>query len=320
MKSTSQLTDFYYKTLYPSLEELEKERRALKYRLIVASVIYTTIFILIFFSLSQMLFSIDFFLFFLVIYFAIGGFIYKFLIKDYTFAFKEKIITPLISAIDEKLNYASHLHIDAMHFTRSQIFHAQPDRVSGNDYVHGTIDGVKIQFSDFHAEKKHKDSKGRTSWSTIFKGLFIVSDFHKNFHGTTIVLPDKAQSTFGDLLGGWLQSNNPSRQELIKMDDPAFEKEFVVYGSDQVEARYILTHTLMKKLLDYKKRTKKELFVSFRANTITLAIAYNKDLFEPSLFHSLLKYKIAMEYIETLQLATGVVNELKLNTKLWSKR
>lgn len=46
---------------------------------------------------------------------------------------------------------------------------------------------------------------------------------------------------------------------------------------------------------------------------------FNKDRFEPSVFHSLLKYKIAMEYVQTLHLAIGIVEELKLNQKLWSK-
>jgi len=103
------------------------------------------------------------------------------------------------------------------------------------------------------------------------------------------------------------------------MDDPKFEKEFVVYGTDQIEARYILSHSLMEKLLLFKKKTKHPVSISFVRNHIHLAIEYNKDLFEPSIFHSLLKYKIAMEYVGTLHLAIGIVEELKLNQKLWSK-
>jgi len=320
MKKKSQFTDFYYKNLYPSLKELEKERRALKHRIVTIGVIYSTLFLLLGASLIEHTLNIDLLFLLLFAYFGIGGFVYKFLIKDYTAAFKEKIIAPLIVAIDEKLNYSAHLHVDAAHFSRSELFGATPDRVSGNDYVHGKIDGVWLEFSDFHAEKKHKDSKGKESWSTIFKGLLLVSEFNKEFHGTTVVLPDKAQKLFGDLIGNWFQSNNMARQNLIKMDDPAFEKEFVVYGTDQIEARYILTHTLMKKLLEYKNRTTKDLYVSFKRSKITLAIAYNKDLFEPTLFQSLLDYKVAMEYLDTLRLATGIVEELKLNTKLWSKK
>ena len=124
---------------------------------------------------------------------------------------------------------------------------------------------------------------------------------------------------FGDLIGNWLQSKNMARNELIKMDDPKFEKEFVVYSTDQVEARYILSHSLMKKLLHFKHKSKHPLHISFAQNHIHMAIDYDEDLFEPAIFSSLLDYKVAMAYVQTLHLAIGIVQELKLNEKLWSK-
>ena len=75
----------------------------------------------------------------------------------------------------------------------------------------------------------------------------------------------------------------------------------------------------MSKLLNFKKRSNHPVSISFIGGNIYMAIEYNKDLFEPSVFHSLLKYKIAMEYVDTLHVATGIVEELKLNQKLWSK-
>jgi hypothetical protein len=318
MKSVSELTDFYYKTLHPIIQDLEEDRLALKKRVILIGVFYTFISALIFFSFVSY-FDIELIAFSLFAYIGLGGIIYKFLISDYRKDFKAKVIKPLIQEIDHTFRYMPDLHIGEAYFNRSQLF-SKPDRYSGNDLVKGSIDGVDITFSDFHAEKEHRDSKGRRSYSTIFQGLFIISDFHKNFKGQTIVLPDTAQSTFGDVIGSFLQSNNFSRKgELIKMDSPEFEKEFVVYGSDQIEARYILTHSLMEKILYYKKHSKHPVYVSFRGKNIFMAIEYKKDLFEPSVFHSLLKYKIAMEYIKTLHLSIGIVEELKLNQKLWSK-
>lgn len=319
MKKVSQLTDFYYKTLYPTLQELEKQRVALRYRILIVGGLYTLFFLVLFFTLFNNHVDIDMIAFIAFGYIAGGAIIYKWLIKDYTKEFKEKIIAPLIKEIDANLNYSANLHIPQEHFNRSYLFTSHPDRVSGNDYVRGKIDGINIEFSDFHAEKKHKDSKGRTSWSTIFQGLFIVSEFNKNLHSKTVVLPDSAQSAFGDFIGGWLQSNNFGRDNLVKMDNVDFEKEFVVYSNDQVESRYILTHTMMQRLLNYQKKTQQKLFVSFINNKIYIAIAYNKDLFEPSIFRSLLKYKIAIEYVQTLHLAIGIIEELKLNQKLWSK-
>ncbi|MFT7003987.1 MAG: hypothetical protein ACJAWW_001339 [Sulfurimonas sp.] len=320
MKDISSLTDFYYRTLFPTLHELEKDRKNLRHRIIVVGIIYSLIFVFITFSFSAVIAqSPDTIIFIAFIYFALGTVIYKFLIKDYTHEFKQGVIGPLIHAIDDKLSYNSKHCLSEHLFNRSDLF-TKPDRIGGNDYVRGNIDGTKIEFSDLHAEKRHKNSKGKESWSTIFKGLFIVAEFNKNFSGKTIILPDTAQNTFGNFIGAWLQSNNLSRDELVKMDDNNFEREFVVYSSDQIEARYILSHVLMKKLLFFKEKSKHPIYISFIGNHIHMAIYYDKDLFEPSIFRSLLEYKIAMEYVKTLHLAIGIVDELKLNQKLWSKQ
>ncbi len=320
MKNLSELTDFYYKTLYPTLEKLEKDRKHLRYRvLLMASALTFFTFLLIYQLKDFLIQSPDSFIFIGFIYLAIGAFIYKMLIKDYTAEFKNKIIEPLITELDANLRYTPSLHVSQRLFEKSNLFTSSPDRLSGNDFVRGSIDDIPIQFSDIHAEKKHKNSKNGDTWSTIFQGIFIVAEFNKHFKAKTIVLPDSAQSTFGDLIGSWLQSNNFSRDELVKMDSTEFEEEFVVYSSDQIEARYILSHSLMQRLLNFKKKSSHPVYISFIDSSIHMAIEYDKDLFEPSIFRSLLDYKIAMEYVQTLHLAISIIDELKLNEKLWTK-
>lgn len=313
MKSVSELSDFYYKNLFPTLQKLEKDREQLKHRIVLVAVLFTTVTLFIALALK------NYYEFILFAYIAIGAIIYRILVHDYTYEFKTGIIKPLINAIDKNLTYSLDLHVSEYLFEHSKLF-SSPDKISGNDYVKGSIDGVNIEFSDLHAQKREKNSKGQENWSTIFKGLFIVADFNKHFYGQTVVLPDTAQNTFGDIIGHWLQSNNAARDELVKMDDPESENEFVVYSTDQIEARYILSHSLMKKLLLFKKKSKEDIYISFTGTHIYMAINYQKDLFEPSVFRSLLEYKIAMEYVQTLHLAISVVEELKLNKKLWSKR
>jgi len=320
MKTISELTDFYYKTLYPTLEKLEDERKHLRYRIILIGGIITFLTLLLLISMEDIILNnLDILFFIGAAYIGIGAIIYKFLIKDYTKEFKEKIIAPLINEIDPNLRYSRTLYVLSSHFSRSKIFKQKPDRYSGNDFVSGQIDGINIQFSDIHAEKEYKDSDGKKHHETIFRGLFIVSEFNKHFKGRTVVLPDTAQSAFGDLIGGWLQANNMSRNQLVKMDNVKFEKEFVVYSTDQIEARYILSHALMEKLLIFQRRSKHPVSVSFVGGAIYIAIQSNDDQFEPSIFNSLLDYKTAMEYVSTMHLAVGIVEELKLNQKLWSK-
>ncbi len=55
MKKISELTDFYYKTLYPTLEELENDRKHLRYRIIVIGVMITFITLLIAISMKDVI-------------------------------------------------------------------------------------------------------------------------------------------------------------------------------------------------------------------------------------------------------------------------
>jgi len=320
MKSISELTDFYYKTLYPDLKVLEDRRKKLKKKITITALVLTLLLCIILGFLLLYNSPLEWFVFVGFAYITIGGFLYRFMTKEYTFDFKQKIIEPLIGAIDKQLSYSSQAYLPRHMFEHSELFTSRIDRYKGNDYIQGHIDGIPIEFSDLHVEKREKGNKRQDYYTTIFKGLFIVSEFNKNFQGKTVVLPDSAQNTFGDLIGNWIQANNVFRDSLVKMDNPEFEKEFVVYATDQIEARYILSHSLMQRILDFKNRSKHPIYVSFIANRIYLAIYYNKDLFEPSVFHSLLEYKIAMEYIQTLHLVIGIVEELQLNKKLWSKQ
>lgn len=320
MKSVSELTDFYYKELYPSINELEEDRKKIVSQLKFYGGMGTVAL-----AIAALWMGKNFGLFhplsiaIMIGFIVLGSVTYRFMIAGYAKDFKAKIITPLIHAIDPHLLYNPDFMISQHLFERSDLFKHSIDRYSGNDYVKGSVEGVPLEFSDVHAEYETRDSKGRTQWHTLFRGLFLVAEFNKHFKAKTVILPDHAEKSFGSLIGGWLQSINFTREGLIRMDDPEFEKHFVVYGSDPIEARYILTHSMMKRILDFQRRVSHPLFISFVHNHIHVAIATGKDLFEPAVFTSLLDYKQVMEYVNTLQYTIGLVEELKLNEKLWSK-
>lgn len=311
MKSVSHLSDFYYSQLITPLKKLEEDRQNLKHRLIVTVIIMSVLAAIAAYELKA--YGIILFLYILT-----GGIVYKFMSKPYVSEFKQNIIKPLVSYIDSSLIYLQDSFVSQELFERSALF-GKADKYSGNDFVKGKIEDINIEFSDVHAQEEYRDSKGRKHHTTIFQGLFIVCEFNKKFKGKTVVFPDSAQSIFGEVIGSFLQSKNLAQDELVKMDDPSFEKEFVVYSNDQIEARYILSHSLMKKILELKQKSKHPIYISFVNNHIHIAIYYDKDLFEPAVFDSLLDYKIAMEYVTTLHLAVGIVKELKLNQKLWAR-
>ncbi|MFQ3610917.1 MAG: DUF3137 domain-containing protein [Fimbriimonadales bacterium] len=248
-------------------------------------------------------------------------------------AFKNQLLTHLVKTVHPTLKYHPNYSISESEYHQSMLFHnsPDPDRYDGEDYIEGVIDKTDIRLSELHTQYRQVtyDSKGNRQerWVTIFRGLFISADFHKHFHGITLVFPDYEQRLLGGL-GQWLQGlsakigSQPG--ELIKMEDPEFERLFKVYSTDPIEARYILTPNMITRLLDFQKRTKAEIRVSFVASRIYVALSTAHNHFEPpGLFASserVVNPETLLQYFRELQFVVGIVDELNLNTRIWTKR
>lgn len=250
--------------------------------------------------------------------------IYGRITKGFVSEFKDRIISKVVQFVDPGLSYRQHDFIQQPAYMRGQIFQTSPDRYHGEDLVHGKIDKTEIQFSEVHSEYKTetrtKNGGRSVTWHTIFKGIFFIADFNKEFRGETVVLPDVAEKLLGRL-GQSLQSWNVARKgSLVKLEDPEFERLFVVYSSDQIEARYLLSTSLMARIVDFHNKTGKQICLSFVNSKLYVAISYDKNILEPKLFTSLLDMQVSQEYVEDLLLAARIVEDFNLNTRIWTKQ
>lgn len=321
MAKLSSLLDYYYESMYADLKVLENERLRIVTKLKKAIYVLIILGMSFCFFLIQSKFLIPLHAFALtfMVAFLIYMFIYRHEIAGYKSLFKDNIIEKVIHFIDPSLVYDKEHSILESEYQQSGIFSQNYDKFSGSDLVSGVINGVKTRFSTLHVEEKRKDKDGKEHWYTLFQGLFFIVDFNKDFKSKTFVFPDFAERSLG-VLGSWMQSLNTSKGELIKLDNSEFEKFFVVYGDDQIESRYILSHTLMEKIINFKNKNKKNLSLSFVNSKMYLCVDYNKELFEPILTKSLLKFSQIKEYFELLSMIIGIVEEFKLGEKIWSKR
>ena len=110
---------------------------------------------------------------------------------------------------------------------------------------------------------------------------------------------------------------NRSNGELVKLEDPEFEKMFVVYGTNQIEARYILTPALMRKIIDFARKVDKKLCISFVDSKINIAVINEKGLFETNIFKSVVNFEDIQKYYENFKFVLDIVDEFSLNTQIW---
>ena len=316
MKTLEEFRKFYDTTLLHDLRSLEQDRRRLARNLaIAAAIILLPLLILALTLLRQAGPAAAFPLIAALIIF---GFVAYFLSRTFTIQFKQSVITPIVHFVDPNLIYRPTDRIPKTLFIASKIFTTEPNRYKGDDRVSGRVGETAVDFSEVKAERETGSGKNRRRY-TIFKGLFFIADFNKNFLGRTLVLPDTAEKLFGHV-GQMMQSWNLTRDDLVKLEDPEFEQLFVVYSTDQIEARYILSTSLMARIVDFRKKTGRDIYISFLNSSVVVAIPYDRQLFEPKLFTTLLDYDVICEYFDDIRLAVGIVEDLNLNTRIWSKQ
>ena len=248
---------------------------------------------------------------------------YTLMMRGVKLQYKKLVVPALLREIDPGLTYDPEGCIPKADFRRAKIFSQSADTYHGEDLVRGTYKGIPIRFSELKVQEAHHDGKN-TTYHTFFDGVFLIADFHKDFKCRHWVLPDTAEAAFGQVFGNFLQKLHlPGRGHMTRMEDPAFEKKFVVYTEDDVEARYILTPKLMRTMMSlfdrYRKGVSKIAFAFLESSVfIAIPMPSGRNLFEmPS--HGDIGEAAARQTLAELNEILSVFDAMDLDLRLWSK-
>ena len=307
--------------LNESLAELRELRDATRKKALTLSAIIVGATLLL--SLGALVMSGDYLPFVLVPGIILAVAVYTHMMHGVKLKYKKLVIPAMLKEIDPGLAYNPDGYIPKEEFRRSKIFSQSADSYHGEDLVCGSYKGIPVRFSELKVQEKHSDGKN-TSYHTFFDGVFMIADFNKDFKYSHWVLPDSAEAAFGQVFGNFLQKLSlPGRGHMTRMEDPSFEKKFVVYTEDDVEARYILTPKLMHTMLKLSERFRKGIskigFAFMNSNVyIAIPIEGGRDLFEmPSCGD--MGEETARKTMEELKEILSVFDVMELDLRLWSK-
>ena len=245
-------------------------------------------------------------------------------LAPYREAYKNQVLGPLVEAILPGFEHQPDAGIDQETYLASRLFPTRPDRYSSEDRFSGKLAGVPLTFAEVHAEEEQEDCDDDgcdSHYVTIFKGLFAVAEFPKDFSGVVLVYPDRSEKLLGHLSRGLQKLGGRFRGlQLVKLEDPEFERRFVVFASDPVTARYVLSTSLMEALRRFRDRFG-QVYVSFIDGTLYLAAPVREDLFEPPpVWRRAVDVGRLRRYAQALAMMRAVVTELGLNVRIWGER
>lgn len=322
---TPSLSQLYERELKPHLTKLEAKRIKIRNRSFLIGAISLVVVAIAGGFFGKYGYIVSGMIAFMVFFALLSG-----PMSEYRHQFKEQLIRRLLTTYYPGIDYHPNRGISSSDFRQSRIYRHRIDRYKCEDLLSGTLGKTAFRFSEVHAEYKTTttDSKGnrRTTWHTIFRGLYLIADFNKSFNGLTLVLPDKAEKHFGGIgkmLQGWGAKLGGQPGELIKLEDPEFERIFAVYADDQVEARYILSTSLMQRLVTFQKQLKKTVALAFVNSNLHMAISTRKNYFEPPSIwfgSAMLALDDINEYLDDLKMAQDIIDDLNLNLRIWGKQ
>lgn len=334
MATTEEFKVLYETNLKPKLVQFEKQRKHIARNIKFATIGIIISIIILFVIFNQLEVDINWF-FSLSGFIVLGGLLYYLiLVSPYEANFKKEVVSRIVTFVDNNLVYYPNRMITRTEFQDSLLekYWWHPvERWTGGDYVEGKLGFTAMKFSEVHAEYKEIE-EDNVNKITLFKGLFFIFDFNKDFEGFTVVLPEnedfrksqrrpKLKFKNNRLTLTWNSGTwRTGYGELVKLEDPEFEKEFAVYSDNQITARYVLSTSLIRRLLKFRHLLKKPIYLSFVNGTLYMGIPIYKNLFEPTVFKTLLDFKFIYEFFEYMQLGKDIVTDLNLNTRIWSKQ
>lgn len=201
---------------------------------------------------------------------AVGGYVWAsaVLAARYSATYKAEVL-PRLAARFDALDYRKAVAPDAALLKRQRLFR-HFDQMGADDEIFGTYRGVPISIVELAlTEQVGKETR------TVFAGLFTRITLPRALAGTTAVVIDGgALGNLRDAFGG----------DRVRLEDPAFERVYQVFGTDQIAARALLTPAFMTRFLALGERTgfQRPLALS-QGNDLTIALPKQGtgDLFEP---------------------------------------
>lgn len=141
-----------------------------------------------------------------------------------------------------------------------------------------------------------------------FRGVVVELAMNKNFNGHTFFI-DKSISAKKIQI-------DKEKFEVVNLESVDFAKKYTTYSTDQIEARYLLTTSMIERLDNLKLSfNAKYIRGSFKDDKLILAIATDKDMFAMGSDFKETNYQTFETLFNEIVSILKIVDQLKLYEK-----
>ncbi|BCR36338.1 DUF3137 domain-containing protein [Mariniplasma anaerobium] len=221
--------------------------------------------------------------------------------KDFV---KSDLVPTLLEESFEEVSYdpKSHISIDRINGTG---LIKRPDRYQGEDLIKGSYKGVKFEVSDINLKERveTRDSKGnvQVSYQTYFKGRWYIYRYQKQFDEVLKIVEGR---------GGYA---NKKGLEKFETESMAFNKKFAIYASSKEFGFYLITSSMLEKLLELEALHRGSIVYCYQNNELHIGVNDSKDYMEFKL-KTPINEKTLEIFMSDIDLIPSIINEFRLDS------
>lgn len=292
---------YYNHTIHPEL--VRQERARLRLLRLIAFSFFLLIALLVF-ELIIGIWVVALFLSIpIVIY--IGYLVVR--VRAFVHTFKPNVMRLILDFVGQmpnysKLDYDPQRSITKKQFLSSGLFATKAEFYLGEDHITGQVSLMPFEMSELLVRQV---APVGNRLDTVFEGVFLTATFSEETEGAIRVWPrhQRQYHTRAIKEFTWTGAHNVD-EEILNED---FRRQFVVYATEDTHVVGILSEPMQAAILDYTKKTGKDIYIAFDNRKVYAGITEPRDLLEPSIFFTNLRFDLIREFYEDIFLILRVV-------------
>lgn len=234
-------------------------------------------------------------------------------VRQFRLTFKPNIINLILDFIDDGMNYDNdhplvyrpERFIPQHAFLNSKIFDCEaPTIYQGEDHIAGKVGNMDFEMCELTVQD---ESKAGSGLQDVFRGVFMQATFPENARGRIIIWPRSRRHRHFRAIRefNWEEGENVDHE--IMNDE--FRAAYMTYATHSTHVIGILSEPMQQAIVDYRKATGKEIYMSFIDRQIYAAVTEDKDLLEPNLWRSNLSFELIREFFEDIHMLLRIAED-----------
>jgi hypothetical protein len=307
MQRSHEFRLYYNHTIHPELLRLERKRQRLVRSMLVLSFVVMP---LIVFFLKFYQFGFEYWLIFVLLIGIIVYFLWKRTTK-FVSTFKPHVMSLILDFIDNAMNYGTFSYhygqfIPEKVVVASKLFGSGKFAFyEGEDHIKGSIGDIKFQMCELDIRN---NSPVLNQFKPIFRGVFFQASLGKGYRDQILVIPKVKEVRLTRPIKDFLLKNNAEANKSRLLSDE-FKKIFLVYSPSNADIKTLLSKEMQDAILDYHEQTQRAVYVSFINDDIHLAADVDKNLFEPRIFSSNVRFDLVYSFYTDIDFLVSIIED-----------